>query len=161
MPHVDRLKGEQSDSAGHPAIHERAGYGLGAFPNLISFSQRAADAVSHAIKSVSSAALWGAGGFLTGVIFWHCIGFWGFVSDVVFSNRAHLDDRQIAQSGPQCIEFVLERATGTIHAEPCAMEAPELDESANSAKGDFLSHRQRLARGPRSKSVIKLTSGEK
>lgn len=113
------------------------------------------------MKSVSSATFWGLGGFVTGAIFWHFIGFWGFVSDVVFSSRSHLEDRQIAQSGPQCVEVALDRVTQAIRTVPCALETPELDESANSVKGDFLGYRHRLARGPRGKGVIKLTSGEK
>lgn len=156
MPHVNRLDGEQAQSAGH-----RADGGLGSAPRPAARPDGAADAVNRAIKSVSSAVCWGAGGFVTGAIFWHFIGFWGFVSDVVFSSRAHLEDRQIAQSGPQCIEVALERATGAIRAEPCAMKAPELDESANSTKGDFFGYRPRAVGSPRSTSAIKLTSGEK
>ncbi len=156
MLQVERLDGEQARSAGQVM----AG-GHGSVFQPVARAGLATAAIYRALKSVSSAVLWGAGGFVTGAIFWHFIGFWGFVSDVVFSRRAQLEHRLIAQSGPQCIEVALARATGAIRAVPCAFEAPELDESANSVKGDFLGYRHRLARTPRNESAIKLSSGEK
>ena len=70
------------------------------------------------------AAFWGPGGFLVGAIFWHFIGFWGFVGDVVFSSRPATEYHQIAQTGPHCIELVLDRASGGVRGLPCALEAP-------------------------------------
>ena len=104
------------------------------------------------------AAAWGITGFLVGAIFWHFIGFWGFVSEVVFSNRRAVEDRQIAQTGPQCLQILLDRSRGTVRGEPCAPEAPQLDESASAVKSDFLSSRRHLARGAR---AVRLTAGDR
>ena len=104
------------------------------------------------------AAAWGITGFLVGAIFWHFIGFWGFVSEVVFSNRRAVEDRQIAQTGPQCLQILLDRSSGAVRGEPCAPEAPQLDESASAVKSDFLSSRRHLARGTR---AVRLTAGDR
>ena len=110
---------------------------------------------------VLPAAFWGFGGFLVGAIFWHFIGFWSFVGDVVFSSRPPAEYREIAQTGPHCIELVLDRASGAVRGLPCALEVPRLDESANAVKGDYLGHRKHLARAPRGPQPVKLTSGER
>ena len=110
------------------------------------------------LRIFASSAFWGVSGFIVGAIFWHFIGFWGFVSEVVFSNRPRLEDRVVQQAGPHCIELVLDRTTGTVQGTECALEAPQLDESAISVKGDFLINRPRLARGSR---AVRLSSGER
>ena len=108
-----------------------------------------------------SAGHWAVAGFVCGALFWHFIGFWGFVSEVVFSSRTPTEDRQIAQAGVYCIELVLDRATGRVHDQPCALEAAQLDESSMSAKVDFLADRPRLARRTRTGRGTRLTSGER
>jgi len=35
-------------------------------------------------RTFRAAPLWSAAGFLAGAFFWYAVGFWGFISDVVF-----------------------------------------------------------------------------
>ena len=78
---------------------------------------------------------WGLLGFLVGAVFWHFIGFWGFISDVVL--RGHPDDiRIIAQVGPECTEMVLDRTTGAVTATACPASAPVLVENIRSERQD-------------------------
>ena len=135
--------------AGRPMLHVPAGHLL--LPEVPSPS----DVRSH--RPIPAGA-WGITGFLVGAIFWHFIGFWGFVSEVVFSNRRAVEDRQIAQTGPQCLQILLDRSSGAVRGEPCAPEAPQLDESASAVKSDFLSSRRHLARGAR---AVRLTAGDR
>ena len=107
------------------------------------------------------ASVGGGVGFLVGAIFWHFIGFWGFVSEVVFSHRQGVEDRQIAQTGAHCLQLILDRSTGTVRGEPCALEAPQLDESASTAKSDFLANRRQLAHGRRASRAIRVTAGDR
>jgi hypothetical protein len=46
-------------------------------------SPRAAPPTRKRRRSVGSAIAWGGLGFITGAIFWHAVGFWTFLSDVV------------------------------------------------------------------------------
>ncbi|MFM9940843.1 MAG: hypothetical protein ACKVP7_15270 [Hyphomicrobiaceae bacterium] len=78
---------------------------------------------------------WGIAGFLIGAIFWHFIGFWGFVSDIVLKGRPQ-DSRIVAQTGSDCTELALDRATGVIHATACPIHAPQLAEVARSDRED-------------------------
>jgi hypothetical protein len=39
-------------------------------------------------KGRSTALVWGGVGFVTGAVFWHAVGFWTFVSDVVLQGNA-------------------------------------------------------------------------
>ena len=105
-----------------------------------------------------SGGQWGITGFFVGAVFWHFIGFWGFVGEVVFGNRPPAEDRQLAQTGPACVAIMLDRATGSVGSVNCPTQAPQLDESASSAKGDFLTQRSRLARSGR---AVRLSSGAK
>ena len=114
---MDRLPDEQ------PRGEEAYAHdGLVAAPLLWAIAQRALAAVRERKSPATPAVVWGLSGFVFGAVFWHFIGFWGFVSDVVFSSRAHVDERLIAQTGPYCVEVALDRTTGAIWGKPCALE---------------------------------------
>lgn len=72
---------------------------------------------------------WGVMGFLVGAVFWHFVGFWGFVSSVVLRGappRVHI----VEQAGPDCVELRRDAATGEVAAVRCPDVAPLLVEAA-------------------------------
>ncbi len=92
-----------------------------------------------------SVIAWGGLGFLIGAVFWHFIGFWGFVSDIVL--RGHPEDaRVIAQTGRDCTELALDRNGGVVKGLACPMHAPELPESGRAVREN--SERLLLAKKP-------------
>ena len=80
--------------------------------------------------------LWALIGFLVGAAFWHFVGFWGFVSDVVLKGRPG-DFRPILQSGLDCTELVLDRASRTTSARACGADAKVLREAGAGSRTDF------------------------
>jgi hypothetical protein len=63
-------------------VREQASSGLGSVrPGLI--FPREIPPKPKRRRSVRSALAWGGLGFVTGAIFWHVVGFWTFLSDVV------------------------------------------------------------------------------
>ncbi len=97
-------------------------------------------------RRTASTAGWGLAGFLIGAMFWHFIGFWSFVSDIVYKGPAE-DGRAIAQTGQDCTELALDRATGKIYALPCPNHASQLAEVARGTREDSerLSRLKKLA----------------
>jgi hypothetical protein len=75
-------------------------------------------------------------GFLTGAVFWHFIGFWGFVREIVYKGPV-ATTAVVEQTGPSCTSIVLERVTGSVRAAPCPLEAAWLIESTDSGRADF------------------------
>lgn len=89
---------------------------------------------------------WSVIGFVVGAVFWHFIGFWGFVTNVVLAGgaastaveRAHasLGARGVlvqaaaaspaAVSAHTCTNLVLDRRSGTTVAKPCVGVFPPL-----------------------------------
>lgn len=72
---------------------------------------------------------WGAMGFLVGAVFWHFVGFWGFVSTVVLSGGprpVHI----VEQAGPDCVDLRRDAITGEVTALRCPDVAPLLVEAA-------------------------------
>ncbi len=108
--------------------------------------------------TTTSPALWGLLGFVIGAVFWHFIGFWGFVSDVVFNGPAPLEARYIEQTGPRCIELVFDRTAGVTRGQSCAVDAPLLDERSVSVKDEFQGRRGKVARGG---PAIRLSAGDR
>ncbi|MEO8650975.1 MAG: hypothetical protein ABI391_01655 [Hyphomicrobiaceae bacterium] len=94
---------------------------------------------------------WGLGGFLVGAIFWHLIGFWGFLGTVVLKGpetAVSVVTRQqpvfvvrrlavVPAILPNCTVLVLDRSTGQTSSVPCPEQLPMLEEAQ--------SHRQDLA----------------
>lgn len=89
---------------------------------------------------------WSVIGFIVGAVFWHFIGFWGFVADVVLAGGGHPAAQQTAywsapgpvvaqaeapsvvaaNSAKSCTDLVLDRRTGATVARPCPAIAPVL-----------------------------------
>jgi hypothetical protein len=88
---------------------------------------------------------WSVIGFIGGAVFWHFIGFWGFVSDVVLARGApppaaraavHVSapakgaqSAKVADTAsplPACTLLSLDRRTGLTSARPCDSDHPPL-----------------------------------
>lgn len=88
---------------------------------------------------------WSVIGFLLGAVFWHFVGFWGFVSDVVLAGHSAvvIADKAPPAAGADswaaktevatavlpassCISLALDRRTGRTSAVACAAEAGSL-----------------------------------
>ena len=97
-------------------------------------------------------------GFIAGAVFWHLVGFWGFVDKVVYSKqRTHVDDTQTeaiarpawttpasaiitSSTAPAgCSALVLDRTTAITRSAPCetgmAAAAPGLAAPRGDAEG--------------------------
>ena len=89
--------------------------------------------VKRALDGVSGLG-WSVIGFLLGAVFWHFVGFWGFVSEVVLAGKpaATVEERvpgtraqwirsaDAAAALPTCIALALDRRTGVTSARACA-----------------------------------------
>lgn len=113
------------------------------------------------LEGAGSALLWGGSGFLIGAIFWHFIGFWGFVSTVVLGDQESKRHAQegsgnwvvrifvppsriggaAARRGPvvgaACTTLVLDRGRGLTANKPCPPILPTVPAAA-AAKADRL-----------------------
>ncbi len=86
---------------------------------------------------------WSVLGFVCGAVFWHFVGFWGFVSDVVLTEGPPLQVRQAGFSAPPpavrsrwlqvadaspapCTRLTRDRRTGATLAAPCDGEPQKL-----------------------------------
>ncbi len=76
---------------------------------------------------------WGFAGFLIGAIFWHVIGFWGFLSEAVLEApepQVSVVAREVKPAvPPNCTTLALNRATGETTSVPCADQTPLLEEA--------------------------------
>lgn len=84
---------------------------------------------------------WGFSGFVIGAVFWHFIGFWGFIEKVVYNGRTDDASHYVAQTGSDCTTLVLDRQSGATVATPCDADMPLLNEHSITARGDFLGGR--------------------
>lgn len=74
-------------------------------------------------------------GFVFGAVFWHFVGFWSFVRDVIYQGPA--TGRQVAlQYGRQCTDLVLDRTTGKMTPASCPDEAQALVEAPTAGRAD-------------------------
>lgn len=103
----------------------------------------------------ASAAL----GFLVGAVFWHFVGFWGFVREVVLKGPEPEVSR-VAQTGPQCTALVLDRASGHVRIDACPADAPWLIEAPGGGRGDLLTPARPMAAKRWSVTVQAGTIGE-
>jgi hypothetical protein len=95
-----------------------------------------------------TALLWSAGGFLAGALFWHAIGFWQFVSDVVFDPAPSPTAQMTAVAPPSqialptiylvdpanCTALLLDRKTNSTVMQPCPRKGLALRLEANSER---------------------------
>ena len=99
------------------------------------------------------AALWATIGFVGGAVFWHAVGFWTFMSDLMFeSNEAVIaSDAPAAGDGivtgslpkilhidpANCISLRLDRLGGATAAHPCPAEGLALRLEESGERGDL------------------------
>ncbi len=84
-------------------------------------------------------------GFLIGAVFWHMVGFWGFVRDVTLYGPV-VEHRAVAQTGSACSALVLDRTTRQVQQTTCPPEANPLVENVGEGKGDFAGVQRMAAR---------------
>jgi hypothetical protein len=105
------------------------------------------------------AAVWLSLGFVSGMIAWHAVGFWGFVSEAVLHRSAqdaaiaakaadhHLSGDtsivtgSLATFNPRpgtCMALVIDRATGTTSAAPCNDDSQSLRDAGRRRRADRL-----------------------
>lgn len=86
-----------------------------------------APAPSRARRHARGAALWATVGFVCGAVFWHAVGFWTFMSRLMFDGEAVA--AQVAQDPGTSIE------TGSlptiVHIDPARCTSLELNRSSN------------------------------
>ncbi len=119
---------------------------------------RRIDALKNVLDSVSGLG-WSVIGFVIGAVFWHFVGFWGFVSEVVLAGGpiAALEQRaaepagrksdigalpqwvQVADaSAPACTLLALDRLTGQTSARPCDADHAALPADSSLGREDRL-----------------------
>lgn len=96
---------------------------------------------------------WSVLGFVAGAIFWHFVGFWGFVSSVVFAdNQTTAPDMTLVQRAPaivasqvvstdaidvsHCTAVSRDRNTGITSARPCNGNHPDLPADSYQGRQD-------------------------
>jgi hypothetical protein len=79
-------------------------------------------------RSVRTALLWGALGFFAGAIFWHAIGFWSFVSDVVLNREG---GTVFARAAAARLDAPPQELPVIYLVDPASCTALELDRAAN------------------------------
>lgn len=101
---------------------------------------------------------WSVIGFVGGAVFWHFVGFWGFMSSVVLADgplpaaerpvlssapfQARSQWVQVAEAGaPRCTRLALDRSTGLTVALPCDAHHPPLRADAFQGREDLLAPR--------------------
>jgi hypothetical protein len=126
---------------------------LGTSPGLAPAARRAA------VRGRSAALAWGGLGFLVGAVFWHFVGFWSFISEVVFKGRhdaeptavvrkndvkaaalKKLEERQMPEAA--CIRLVIARKGRPSHATACTVSDQPLPHPRIGAapRGDLAVH---------------------
>jgi hypothetical protein len=125
------------------ATIERQRYGEAARPSDGGFAASAAASIRRG-RGLRTALLWSAGGFLAGALFWHAVGFWGFISDVVFDPAPQ--PAQMAAVAPpsqvslptiymvdpaNCTALILDRKTNSTVMQPCPRNGLALRLEAN------------------------------
>lgn len=104
-----------------------------ASPLLVTFAPVEPRAGSQ--PTLTAAVAWALPGFLIGTVFWHFVGFWGFVSHVVLGEvpaepagptplvaivrTSEPPASAAALSANACVALALDRATGTTRSKAC------------------------------------------
>ncbi|WP_333794235.1 hypothetical protein [Hyphomicrobium sp.] len=102
---------------------------------------------------------WSVLGFVAGAVFWHFIGFWSFVSDVVLVGDAPPAAMRAAEpiaialadtpSAQACTRLALDRRTGETSAHACDADSPLLPADAFEGRQDRMPRAgQRSAAAP-------------
>ena len=110
------------------------------------------------------AAAWLALGFMTGMVAWHAVGFWGFVSETVlygggrsaptaweasgqhgWTAPARVTTGSLAAFTPApgaCLALILDRETATMSATYCASDSQPMRDAGRRRRGDRLTGMQ-------------------
>jgi len=113
------------------ATIERERYRRAERPGTGGFAGRAAPFIPGR-RRLRTALAWSAAGFLAGALFWHAVGFWGFISDVVL-DPAPTPVQMTAVAPPSqvslptiymvdpanCTALILDRKTNSTVMQPC------------------------------------------
>lgn len=99
------------------------------------------------------AALWTTVGFVCGAVFWHAVGFWTFMSEMVLNGdavaAAHEAERSsdLIETGSlptiyrvdpaSCTSLELNRASNTTEIRPCPAEGIALRLDSDETRGDL------------------------
>lgn len=120
-------------------------------------AKSAAPSRSSVVRHVRGAALWASLGFVCGAVFWHAVGFWNFMSDLMFDRaeatvaHATAPDMNMAtdpiETGSlpviyrvdpaSCVSLELDRLTNRTAARPCPPEGLALRLNAEDSRGDI------------------------
>lgn len=100
-------------------------------------------------------ALWGGAGFVLGAVFWHLVGFWSFVSEIVYKGPeggasvavVRKNDARSAASeasnGPSaeafCIALVRDRVSGDTRSAGCTLADRVLPHLGAGVRSDLAS----------------------
>jgi hypothetical protein len=96
-----------------------------------------------------SPAAWCLAGFLSGIVFWHLVGFWGFVAHIVLKGEdrapaaAAIAPRAagrhalpLSDPAARCVALRLSRSGGAVEAGPCASHSPLVRAGPLARRGD-------------------------
>jgi hypothetical protein len=100
-------------------------------PGASGFAERAAPFIPRR-RGLRTALAWSAAGFLAGALFWHAVGFWRFISDIVL-DPAPAPAQMTAVAPPSqvslptiymvdpanCTALILDRKTNSTAMQPC------------------------------------------
>ena len=98
--------------------------------------------VAEVRRGQRNGIVWGALGFCAGAIFWHAVGFWGFVSDAVLAGASDTELVRVADARAQlqpgesptihlidprkCTALELDRGTNRTAVRPCPSDGLSL-----------------------------------
>ena len=157
-------------------LDERAGeQSVRATPDVADNQRRAVSAGRRSVRS-AGAVLDGVGGlgwsvigFVGGAVFWHFVGFWGFVSDVVLAKEpftflpaglqaTHESSPEVRSrwiqvadadtAGTPCTLLSLDRRTGVTSARPCVGDHAPLPMDSFQGREDRMTVGDRLDDAP-------------
>ena len=125
------------------ATIERQRYGEAARPGDRGIAASDASFIRRG-RGLRTALLWSAGGFLAGALFWHAVGFWRFIADVVFEppprpeqaaavappSRVSLPTIYMVEPA-NCTALILDRKTNSTFMQPCPRDGLALRLEAN------------------------------
>ncbi|MGQ0673894.1 MAG: hypothetical protein ACT4N2_13605 [Hyphomicrobium sp.] len=119
------------------------------------FGRRAGALRSYGVLPLAvapQALVWSGAGFILGAVFWHFVGFWGFVSEIVYAGPGDQPAvaavrRNAAQAAPHrvpahlreaaaCVKLVLDRAALETRTRNCSSADRRLPHIGVSARGD-------------------------
>jgi hypothetical protein len=128
------------------------------------WQQAEAGAKTHLIAFLASfdtrAAVWLSSGFVAGMVAWHAVGFWGFVSDTVLKRTdrttsiawaapskiettatSSITTGSLASYTPEpgtCLALTLNRDNATTTASPCSGSGAPMRDAGRHRRGDRL-----------------------